>query len=86
MKAVWNIGGGIALLALVAVAVPLAAQEKIKEGAEKRTGAVVKGAKVVAGTTKDGLSKTGEVMTDRWITTRGTAEPAPKPRTPAVER
>ena len=32
--------------------------------------AVVKGAKVVGEKTKDGLSKTGEVMTDGWITTR----------------
>ena len=49
---------------------PLSAQEKIKEGAEKTTDAVVKGAKVIANKTKDGLSKTGEVMTDGWITTR----------------
>jgi osmotically-inducible protein OsmY len=32
--------------------------------------AVVKGAKVAGAKTKDGLSKTGEVMTDGWITTR----------------
>jgi len=32
--------------------------------------AVVKGAKVVGEKTKDGVSKTGEVMTDGWITTR----------------
>ena len=32
--------------------------------------AVVKGAKVVGTKTKDGVSKTGEVMTDGWITTR----------------
>jgi hyperosmotically inducible protein len=70
MKAAWNIVGAIAVLAFVAVAVPLSAQEKIKEGAQKTKGAVVKGATVVADKTKDGLSKTGEVMTDAWITTR----------------
>jgi len=32
--------------------------------------AVVKGAKAVGSKTKDGVSKTGEVMTDGWITTR----------------
>jgi hyperosmotically inducible protein len=68
MNARWNIVGAIALLTLVAV--PLSAQEKIKEGAENTKNAVVKGAKIVAAKTKDGLSKTGEVMTDGWITTR----------------
>jgi hyperosmotically inducible protein len=70
MKAAWNIVGVIAVLVLVAVAVPLSAQEKIKQGAENTKDAVVKGATVVADKTKDGLSKTGEVMTDGWITTR----------------
>ena len=32
--------------------------------------AVVKGTKTAVDKTKDGLSKTGEVMTDGWITTR----------------
>jgi hyperosmotically inducible protein len=44
--------------------------EKTKEAAGKTQDAVVKGAKVVADKTEDGLSKTGEVMTDGWITTR----------------
>ncbi|HEX3646730.1 MAG TPA: BON domain-containing protein [Vicinamibacterales bacterium] len=38
----------------------------VKEGAEKTK----EGAEVVADKTKEGLSKTGEVITDSWITTR----------------
>ena len=67
MKAVWNI---VAVVALVALAVPLSAQEKVKQGAVKTKDAVVKGATVAAAKTKEGLSKTGDVMTDAWITTR----------------
>jgi hyperosmotically inducible protein len=37
---------------------------------DKAKDAVVKGATVAADKTKEGLSKTGEVMTDGWITTR----------------
>ena len=37
---------------------------------EKTKAAVVKDSKIVATETKEGLSKTGEVMTDAWITTR----------------
>jgi hyperosmotically inducible periplasmic protein len=37
---------------------------------EKTKDAVVKDAKVVGNKTKEGLSKTGEVITDAWITTR----------------
>jgi hyperosmotically inducible periplasmic protein len=70
MKAAWNMTGVIALLALVAVASPASAQEKIKEGAEATKDAVVKGVTVAADKTKEGLSKAGEVMTDGWITTR----------------
>ena len=44
--------------------------DKTKEGAEKTKNAVVKGAKIATEETKEGLSKTGEVMTDAWITTR----------------
>lgn len=43
---------------------------KTKDVAGKTKDAVVKGAKVVGDKTEDGLSKTGEVMTDGWITTR----------------
>ena len=68
MKTVCNIVGAVALLALVAG--PLSGQEKIKAGAENTKDAVVKGAKIAAAKTKDGLSKTGEVMTDGWVTTR----------------
>jgi hyperosmotically inducible protein len=54
---------------------PLSAQDKsvgdkTKDGAEKVKDAVVKGVTVAAEKTKDGLSKTGEVMTDEWITGR----------------
>jgi hyperosmotically inducible periplasmic protein len=70
----------VALIALITFAparesagVTLASQtvvEKTKEAAGTTKDAVVKGAKVVADKTEDGLSKTGEVMTDGWITTR----------------
>ena len=68
MNSVCRMVGAFALLTLVAG--PLAAQEKIKEGAENTKHAVVKGAKVVAAKTKEALSKTGEVVTDAWITAR----------------
>ena len=67
MKFIWNIVGVIALLALGAA--PVSAQEKIKEGAENTKNAVVKGAKTAGEAAKDGLTKTGEVITDAWITT-----------------
>ena len=70
MKAPWSIAGVTAVLALIAITVPLSAQEKIKEGAQKTKDAIVKGATVVAEKTRDGLSKTGDVMTDGWITAR----------------
>jgi osmotically-inducible protein OsmY len=75
--ATWNVAPLLTLLTLapahVARGATLASQtvvEKTKEGAEKTKHAVVKGAKVVADKTEDGLSKTGEKMTDGWITTR----------------
>jgi osmotically-inducible protein OsmY len=75
MKRVCHIIGTFALLTLVAG--PIAAQEAVKEGAEKTKDAVVKGTdavvhgtKVAVEKTKECLSKTGEVMTDGWITTR----------------
>jgi osmotically-inducible protein OsmY len=37
---------------------------------DKTKDAVVDGAKIVVDKTKDGLSKTGEAITDGWITTR----------------
>jgi hyperosmotically inducible protein len=68
MNIVCKIMGAIAVMTVVAG--PLAAQDKIKEGAANTKDAVVKGGKVAAEKTKDGLSKTGELMTDGWITTR----------------
>lgn len=44
--------------------------DKTKEVAETVKDAVVKGATVAAEKTKEGLSKTGEVITDEWITAR----------------
>ena len=58
------------------IAVPLAlltlapATASARQVVEKTKDAVVKDSKIVANKTKDGLSKTGEVMTDAWITTR----------------
>ncbi len=68
MTVTWKIVGVTALLALGTT--PAFAQEKIKDGAEATKDAIVKGATTAADATKDGLSKTGEVMTDAWITTR----------------
>ena len=73
----WNIVRVVAVTTLVST--PVIAQatsahqtvgEKIEEGAKKTKDAVVKGAKTATRKTKDGLSKTGEVMTDGWVTTR----------------
>ena len=74
--ATWIAVPAIALLTLAAA--PAAARatasqtvtEKTIDGAEKAKDAVVKGATVAADKTKEGLSKTGEVMTDEWITGR----------------
>jgi alpha/beta superfamily hydrolase len=44
--------------------------EKIREGANTTKDAVVKGATIAADKTKEGLSKSGEVITNEWITTR----------------
>jgi osmotically-inducible protein OsmY len=72
----WNVVPVLALLALAAA--PIAARatpapqvvDKTKEGAEKVKDGVVKGVTVATEKTKEGLSKSGEVMTDAWITTR----------------
>jgi osmotically-inducible protein OsmY len=71
----WNV---VPPLALVTLGAPVFARpaptpqvvEKTKEGAEKTKDAVVKGATIAADKTKEGLSKSGEVITDEWITTR----------------
>jgi hyperosmotically inducible protein len=74
--AIWIVVSVFALVTaprLVFAGATLASQtatEKTKDGAEKTKDAVVKGTKVVVEKTKDGLSKSGEVMTDAWITTR----------------
>jgi len=67
----------LSLLTTLALAAPVfatsqttAPPEKDKNIVVQSKDVVVKDAKAVAGATKDGLSKTGEVMTDTWITTR----------------
>ena len=64
-RAAWNIVSLVALLTLAAgaTAAPPQAVEKTKD-------AVVKGVTVATDKTKEALSKTGEVMTDEWITGR----------------
>jgi hyperosmotically inducible periplasmic protein len=73
----WNVVALVALLALAVTGVsarettaPQTTGDKTENNVVKAKDAVVKGAKVVGTKTKDGLSKTGEVMTDGWITTR----------------
>jgi hyperosmotically inducible protein len=74
--AAWSVAPVLAALALATAHVSAGATpasqvvEKTKEGAVKTKDAVVTGAKIAADKTEDGLSKTGEVMTDEWITTR----------------
>jgi osmotically-inducible protein OsmY len=69
----WNVA---ALLALFSFALSAPASsapqstDKPDNHVVQTKDAVVKGAKVVGTKTKDGVSKTGEVMTDGWITTR----------------
>ena len=76
-NAVWNVVPVLALLTLAAA--PVAARatpahqtvaQKTAEGADKVKDAVVKGVTIAADKTKEGLSKTGEVITDEWITTK----------------
>mgnify|MGYP001405838345 CR=1 FL=1 len=73
MKRVWNTLGVVTLGTLVAFATPLSAQDTVKDAAVKTGDAVAAGAKTAVRKTKDGLSKTGEVMTDGWITSRVSA-------------
>ena len=73
--AAWNVVSLLALLTFAAAPVfarpaPQTVSDKTIKTADKTTDAVVKGAKVGAEKTKDGLSKSGEVITDEWITTR----------------
>jgi osmotically-inducible protein OsmY len=57
----------IAPLALLMLAPATASARQV---VEKTKDTVVKDSKIVGKKTKEGLSKTGEVMTDAWITTR----------------
>jgi osmotically-inducible protein OsmY len=69
----WNVAAlvGIAAFAMSAAASAAPqATDKPDNHVVQAKDAVVNGAKVVGEKTKDGLSKTGEVMTDGWITTR----------------
>jgi len=68
----WTAVPVLAVLALspVLAAPPQEPAEKDRNVVVKSTDAVVKGAKATAEVTKDGISKTGEVMTDTWITAR----------------
>jgi osmotically-inducible protein OsmY len=76
MKRIWNVVPALALLLVAATPASARATgvpqvvEKTREGVEKTKDAVVKGAVVAADKTKEGLSKSGEVMTNEWITTR----------------
>jgi osmotically-inducible protein OsmY len=69
----WNAAALLALFTLV-IAAPASSAPQTTEKPDNHVvqakDAVVKGAKVVGTKTKDGVSKTGEVMTDGWITTR----------------
>ena len=71
----WNALPLLTLLTLGTAPVFAASQtttppEKDKNVVVKSKDVVVKDAKAVADATKDGLSKTGEVMTDTWVTSR----------------
>ena len=71
----WNALPLLTLLALAtapAFAAPQATPppEKDKNVVVKSKDVVVKDSKAVAKATVDGLSKTGEVMTDTWVTSR----------------
>ena len=69
----WNVAALLALFSL-AMSAPASSAPQSTDKPDNHVvqtkDAVVKGAKVVGTKTKDGVSKTGEVMTDGWITTR----------------
>jgi hyperosmotically inducible protein len=62
-----NLSWMIVPLALLTLAPATASARQV---VDKTKDAVVKNSKIVAKKTKEGLSKTGEVMTDAWITAR----------------
>jgi osmotically-inducible protein OsmY len=69
----WNVAALLALFSFAMSAPATSAPQstdKPDNHVVQTKDAVVKGAKVVGTKTKDGVSKTGEVMTDGWITTR----------------
>jgi hyperosmotically inducible protein len=73
----WNVVPVLGLLTLAAAPgcsqatqASQAAVEKAKEDAARTKDAAANGATTAAEKTKDRLSKSGEVMTDAWITTR----------------
>jgi hyperosmotically inducible protein len=69
----WNVAALIALFSL-AMSAPASSAPQSTDKPDNHVvqakDAVVKSAKVVGTKTKDGVSKSGEVMTDGWITTR----------------
>jgi osmotically-inducible protein OsmY len=71
---IWNVAPLLALLTLAAAPVSARASQtvaqKTADAADKTKDAVVKGVTVATDKTKEGLSKTGEVMIDGWITSR----------------
>jgi hyperosmotically inducible protein len=76
-RSVWTVVCALPLLTLAAAPVaaratpaPQTVAQKTAEGADKVKDAVVKGIGIAADKTKAGLSKTGEVITDEWITTK----------------
>jgi osmotically-inducible protein OsmY len=76
--AAWNVVPLLALLTFAAAPVfarpaPQTVAAKTQKAADKTKDAVVKGSTIGADKTRDGLSKTGEVITDEWITTRAHA-------------
>jgi osmotically-inducible protein OsmY len=60
----------LATAPVVAVSQATTPPEKDKNVVVQSKDAVVKGTKVAVEATKDGVSKSGEVMTDTWVNTR----------------
>ena len=69
----WNVAALLALFSF-AMSAPASAAPQSTDKPDNHVvqakDAVVKGAKVVGTKTKDGVSTSGEVLTDGWITTR----------------
>ena len=73
----WNTAAALVALFALAMSAPASATPQSTDKPDNHVvqakDSVVKGAKVVGTKTKDGVSKSGEVMTDGWITTRVTS-------------